>query len=339
MATSDDFAAELKKARLAAGLSQAQLGEKAGLTGSYVCVLELRRKPAPGAEVVRAIAKALAIDEQKLQELAALERTPEPVRQRVMRLVKERGRTRRTRDRLLTTTLFHMTRKPGFLPDLVADALGLPEDRRLLFGRLAHKVKQVPSEQEAESQSNELLKEVTGKERDAFVRALPRLLVDSAGAQRVPSASPDAAEKGEERPWRRVPVFAALPAGDPSISRDSIDSLHLDRRLWAPGSFVLVAADDEAFPRVERGDWILVHPSGPLPSEGSLVVLREGGRTRLRVLHRQGDEIRLDAPRGDSPPLRLAPNRFDPVGVVAWVLKPLAGAPPPRRRDPEADPA
>src|SRR5678815_3017938 len=89
----DDFAAELKRGRVAAGLSQAELGERAGLTGSYVCMLELRRKPAPAPDVVSALAKALHVDEQRMQERAALERTPEPVRQRVVRLVRERLRT------------------------------------------------------------------------------------------------------------------------------------------------------------------------------------------------------------------------------------------------------
>src|SRR5262245_11377666 len=122
MAQEDDFAAALKRGRLAAGISQAELGARAGLSGSYVFVLEARRKPPPSAEVVTAIAKALGLDEAPLQELAALGRAPETVRQRVLRLVRERGRVRRSRDALLTTTLFHMTRKPGFLPDLVADA-------------------------------------------------------------------------------------------------------------------------------------------------------------------------------------------------------------------------
>src|SRR5262245_40089508 len=120
----DDFAAELKRARVAAALPQSALGARAACTASYACMLQLRRKPAPSPEVVAALARALGADEARLQEKAALERTPEPVRQRVLRLVRERMRTRRTRDKLLTTTLFHVAKKPGFRPDVFADALG-----------------------------------------------------------------------------------------------------------------------------------------------------------------------------------------------------------------------
>src|SRR5947208_1908184 len=159
MSPRDDFASEIKRARLAAGISQAELGSRAGLTGSYICVLESRRKPPPSPDLVAAIAKALSMDEGRLQELAALERTPEPVRQRVLRLVRERGRARRSRDTLLTTTLFHMTRRPGFLPDLVADALGLPDDRRLILGKIASRVRDVPTLAEATSRAEDLLEE------------------------------------------------------------------------------------------------------------------------------------------------------------------------------------
>ena len=335
--SSEDFAATLKKARLAAGLSQAELGDRAGLTGSYVCMLELRRKPAPSPDVVDALAKALVTDANRLQEVAALERTPEPVRQRVLRLLRERTRIRRTRDRLLTTTLFHMTRRSALFPDLVADALGLPEDRRLLLGRIAKKVKEVPSLAEAEAQSGDLLREVPSRERDALVRELPRLLTGGAQAERAPMAIPGAAdaERPEERPWRRVAVLRTPPAaGDPFGARDLVDSMHLDRRLWAEGAFVLVADDDDAYPRIESGDWLLVHPTTS-PAEGALVVVRDGARARIRVFHRQADGVRLDSPRSDVPPLRGSLARYPVVGRVAWVFRPLDGPPAPRRRAPD----
>jgi hypothetical protein len=71
-----------------------------------------------------------------------MERTPEPVRQRVIRLVAGLHASPTPRDRLLTTTLFHMTRRPGFLPDHVADMLGLPEDHTCL--QPSRRVRDVP---------------------------------------------------------------------------------------------------------------------------------------------------------------------------------------------------
>ena len=335
----DDFATTIKTARLAANLSQAELGTKAGLTGSYICVLEARRKPPPKEDLVVALARALGIDESRLQELAALERTPEPVRQRVLRLVKERGRSRRSRDTLLASTLFHMTRRPGFLADAVSNMLGLPEDRRLLLGRLAERVKAMPSVQEAASRSSDLLKEVPGKEREALVRALPRLL---GGAAPLPASSPapaiDPAARADERPWQRVPLLEAPPvAGDLATAvRGAIDSFHVDRRFWREGAYFIEAVDDDAYPRVEKGDLLLVHPD-PRPADGTLVLVRDGLRVRARILRRQGSDVRLESPRTDVPPLRMPESRFEPLGVVVWVWRPLAGLPAPRRRDPDRD--
>src|SRR5262245_41315819 len=287
---SDDFAAELKRARVAAGISQADLGDMAGLTGSYVCMLELRRKPAPSADVVKALARALSIDDGRLQDLAALERTPEPVRARPVRLVRERLRTRRTRDRLLTTTIFHATRRPGFRTDLFAEAMGLPEGIRPIFGRIADRVRHVPSAEEAATKSRDLLRELPGREREALVRALPRILgasapvapVDAGAAAAMPLAAPEpstpSAAPAEPRPWRRVPVLRSPPAaGEDARVHDADgadDVFHVDRRLWRPGSYVLVADDDDAWPRVEKGDWLLLDTRA-VPADGDLVVVRD----------------------------------------------------------------
>lgn len=334
----DDFASELKRGRIAAGLSQADLGARAGLTGSYVCMLELRRKPAPAPDVVEKLAVALGLDATRLQERAALERTPEPVRQRIVRLAKDRLRTRRNRDRLLSTTIFHIAKRPGFMPEDVATAMGLPADYRSLFGRLAERVRRAPTESEAERESRDVLRDVPAREREALVQALPRLLGAAAAAvpQRAPDAAPAApspeAEPEERRPWRRVPVLAAAPPpGVAATDVEALDVFHVDRRLWRVGSFVLVADDDDAWPRVERGDWLLVDARA-VPADGDLVVVRHDGRARVRVLKRLAGEVRLDAPRADAPPLRIPEARLSLVGIVRWVFRPLEAPPPPRRR-------
>lgn len=331
----DDFAAALKKARVAAGLSQADLGKRAGLTGSYVCMLELRRKPAPAADVVAAIARALGVKDERLQERAALDRTPEPVRRKVLRLARQRLRSARRRDRLLSTTVFHMARRPGFLPEDVATAMGLAPDYRPLFGRLAERVRRAPSERDAEKQAREVLKAVPPTERDAWVEALPRLLgaavpAPAPAAPAAPTPAPDG------RGWRQVPVLATLPAaGVAPEAAAPVDVLHVDRRLWREGAFVLVADDDDAWPRVEKGDWLLLDPRA-VPSDGDLVVVRHDGRACVRALKHQGPDARLDAPRADVPPLRVPRERLALVGVVRWVFRSFEGPPPRRRRDGDA---
>ncbi len=339
-ASPDDFASELKRGRIAAGLSQADLGARAGLTGSYVCMLELRRKPAPAPDVVEKLADALGLDAARLQERAALERTPEPVRQRIVRLAKDRLRTRRNRDRLLSTTIFHIAKRPGFMSEDVATAMGLPADYRSLFGRLAERVRRAPTEHEAERESRDVLRDVPAREREALVQALPRLLGAAAAAmpQRAPDAGPADAPAApapaveERRPWRRVPVLAsAPPPGVAATDVEAMDVFHVDRRLWRVGAFVLVADDDDAWPRVERGDWLLVDARA-VPADGDLVVVRHDGRARVRVLKRLAGEVRLDAPRADAPPIRIPEARLSLVGIVRWVFRPLEAPPPPRRR-------
>lgn len=333
MRSRDDFASTLKRARLAKGLSQAELGALAGLTGSYICILESRRKPPPSEDLVAALARALEVDEPRLQELAALERTPEPVRRRVLRLVRERVRSRRSRDTLLTSSLFHMTRRPGFLADSVSEMLGLPEDRRRLFGRLTERVKALPSADEARAQSGDLLKEVTGKEREALVHALPQLL---GGAQALPALEPHApgAPVAQERPWRRVPLLATVPSPGSlaAASRVAIDSFHVDRRLWCEGAFFLEAGDDDAYPKIEKGDLLLLHPSTH-PAEGAWVLVHDGPRVRARRLRREGGDARLESPRADVPPMRRPLARLELVGVIVWIWRPLDGLPPARRRN------
>ena len=339
MAPRDDFASTIKAARLALNLSQAELGAKAGLTGSYICILEARRKPPPSENLVGAIARALELDEASLRRSAALERAPEPVRRRVLRLVRERGRSRRSRDSLLATTVFHMTRRPGFLAGMIADALGLPEDRRQMLGRLAERVKTVPSADEAAARSRDLVREIPGRERDELVRALPRLL---GGASPLPAPRPHPAPEPEprpdERPWQRVPVLSSPPAGRDVLAEAHLatDTFHVDRRLWREGAYFVEAADDDAYPRIEQGDLLLVHPV-PDPADGALVVFRDGARVRVRTLRRQGGDVRLEAPRTDTPPLRMPASRFTPLGVVAWIWRPLEGMPTPRRREPDRD--
>src|SRR5262245_25945703 len=109
------FAQALREARQKAGLSQAGLGERAGLTAPYISLLESGRRRPPSPHQVERLARALALDPAPLLEQAALERTPAPIRRRLEGLDKERGKVSRARDRILTTTLFRVSRTPGLL--------------------------------------------------------------------------------------------------------------------------------------------------------------------------------------------------------------------------------
>jgi len=295
------FAAALKRSRQRAGLSQKALAAKIAMTGSYISQLESGARRAPRPKVITRICKALGISERRLQDLAALERSPPPIRKRLERANRERGHVRRTRDRLLVTTLFHMARGPRVV-DPMAAFLGLPPEQRLLAGRLLGRARQVRSLEEVEKDPDDLLAEAGDDERDLLARVLPGVLAGA--APDGPAASSPAR--------RRVPVFA-----DSTRAGAVEDSLELDARLGSATAYFIRVADDEAHPRVEAGDLLLLDPERT-PHGGDTVVVHRDGRDLVRTWHEQGGRIRLDAARPDLPPLRLDIDAFE--GAVVLLL-------------------
>jgi phage repressor protein C with HTH and peptisase S24 domain len=75
------FAQALKTFRVKAGLKQTDLAEKVGVTGSYVCLLEIGKRPPPSDEVAVAMEQVLGLAPRTLVRLAHFARTPEDVRE------------------------------------------------------------------------------------------------------------------------------------------------------------------------------------------------------------------------------------------------------------------
>lgn len=294
------FAAVLKRLRERAGLSQKALAARIEMTGSYISQLESGARRAPRPKVIARLCKALGVAERRLQELAALERSPPPIRKRLERANREQGRVRRSRDRLLVTTLFHMARGPRVI-DPMAEFLDLPPEQRMLAGRLLGRARKVKSLEEAERDTDDLLAEADDKERELLARVLPGVLTGHAPR-----------EGDVDRSRRLVEVHASSTrAGDVE------DRLEIDARLGSPASFFVRIADDEAHPRVEAGDLLLVDPERT-PRGGDTVVVHHDGRDYVRTWHKQGGQVRLDAARPDVPPLRMSVDAFD--GVVVLLL-------------------
>ncbi len=294
------FAAALKRSRERAGLSQKALAAKIEMTGSYISQLESGARRAPRPKVIARLCKALNIAERRLQDLAALERSPPPIRKRLERANRERGKVRRSRDRLLVTTLFHMARGPRVI-DPMSEFLDLPPDQRMLAGRLLGRARKVRSLAEAEAESDDLLAEADDKERELLARVLPGVLTGNAPA----STSKDSSR-------RMVEVFA-----DSTRDGTPEDMIELDARLGSAAAFFVRIADDEAHPRVEAGDLLLVDPERT-PHGGDTVVVRHEKRDLVRTWHQQGGGIRLDATRPDVAPIRMAEDAFE--GAVVLLL-------------------
>lgn len=296
------FALALKRAREKAGLSQKALAAKIEMTGSYISQLESGARRAPRPKVVARLAKALACKEADLQELAGLERTPAPLRKRLERANREQGKVRRSRDRLLVTTLFHMARRPKAI-DPMASFLDLPTEQRLLIGRLVSKARKVKSLAEAERKVDDVLADTGDQEREMLARVLPGVLA----GEPVP--------KGKPR-RRLVGVY-----DDMLRSASPVDEIELDARLGSEDAYFVRVADDEAHPRIEAGDLLLLDPDRK-PHAGDTVIVRHEDRDLLRTWHKQGGRVRLDAMRPDQPPLRVDAGDVE-ARVVLLLLRAL----------------
>lgn len=68
------FGENLRELRVAAGLTQAQIAERIGVSNTYVSALESGRKPAPPHALVESLAACLDIEGETLWRLAREER-------------------------------------------------------------------------------------------------------------------------------------------------------------------------------------------------------------------------------------------------------------------------
>jgi transcriptional regulator with XRE-family HTH domain/SOS-response transcriptional repressor LexA len=307
-----DFAKILREARQKAGLSQAALGERAGLTAPYISLLESGRRRPPSPHQVERLARALALDPAPWLEQAALERTPQPIRRRLEGLDKERGKVSRARDRILTTTLFRVSRTPGLL-----EGMGESPEETGSFGQLMQlltaRLRGVRSAREADDRRAEILARVSPRERDRLIERLPEMLGGTA------EAAPAAADTPTAAPLTVALEVRAGLAADALV----LDVTHVDARWGPSGAFLWRLEGDEGWPRLESGDLLLVDPAAA-PGDGDLVAVRHGGRDLVRTLRRRGDdEVRLEALRPEVAPLRLASGEFRPAGTVTHVLRSL----------------
>ena len=224
------------------------------------------------------------------------------MRKRLERMRRERGRVQRSRDKLLTTTLFHLAQGPRVV-DPLGGFMDLPPGEHEVLGRLLGRFRTVKSVREAEAKSEDLLEGTSAKVRDALVEVLPRALV------------PPTAESPGEAPFVRVPVYeSAIQRSEP------IDAFVLDRRYVAPGAFLWTVRGSDGHPRVEDGDLLLVVPEAPL-EDGAFVVFTEEGAARVGIVRQQGTDAQIAFPRPEIPPLRMKDAALEIVGVIKLIVR------------------
>jgi transcriptional regulator with XRE-family HTH domain len=304
-----DFADLLVAARERAGLTQSQAAQAAGLTPSYLSLIENRKKPPPSDRVCERLAKVLGVPPRQLLEVAHLERAPRTVRQRVRTLDSRLRRERRSRTRILESLLSPVLFQEalGFLEDTfdwIGSAVRRRRLRELLTSLGARRDDRAP-------EIARLVDDLPERDRRLLLETLPRLLSEREKRTGKATGGPP-------------PLLYALPPPGETPA----------------GPFLLAWSEetpDETTGGVHDGDQLLLDP-GTRPAEGDLVVVRAmDGTATLRRLVRTASGLTLprvgharagaEEPLFDEDGMRMHLQAHR-VGTVMEIRRPL------RRRQP-----
>ncbi|MHC5036737.1 MAG: helix-turn-helix domain-containing protein [Planctomycetota bacterium] len=304
--SADDFASTLKAERLRADLTQADLASRSDLTAAYISQLESRKKPPPSDEVIQRIAKALSMKADRLLELAHLEKTPKDVRRKYRlldaRLRRQRKITRTLLDDMLPLTLFNFMRYPGYL-DRASGARSIGKSGHSILAKLRDRIGKVESFREFRKESREAINGLAEDEREALVETLQAMATWEGGVPRGEGAPEDSGAK-------EIPVFDVVP---PSPTADHLDRargfLPVVPSRWKKSRWALAVSDDAMFPKLERGD-LLVLDDAAIARNGDIVALitAEGESMVGRYMKLKG-EIEITPANPNHPPRRFPRGR------------------------------
>lgn len=262
----EDFSAILIAARERLAMTQAQLAIAAGLTPSYLSLLENRKKPPPSDRVCERLAAVLGIPARQLLEVAHLQRSPATVQRNVRALRGKLSRERKSRQRALESLLspFLFPSAPSWLESAVEFLGGSSVRRRRLRDVLTALGRR---HQDRATAVSRLVDELSERDRRLLLEALPKILGERDATGR--SAAPHPPQ-----------LFYALPPAGES-----------------PQVPYLLAWSDDGPPGAElrKGDRLLVDPDAK-PEDGDMLLLRgTDGAARARRLIHAGRRYRLAA--------------------------------------------
>ena len=297
----EDFATLLIAARERLGITQAQLATSAGLTPSYLSLIENRKKPPPSDSVCERLAGVLGIPSRELLEVAHLQRSPTTVQRRVNTLNGKLSRERRARGLVLEWLLspFLSMATPGaFEFDWLPGSSGRNHRLREVLAVLGRR------HQDRAKALSRLVDELPERDRRLLLEALPRILGRRDG--REPGAPPE--------------LFYSLPAPELSPKRP----------------FLLAWAGPPSGGEMREGDLLLVDPT--LRAQAGDIVLFRGpdGGAVARRLQGAGAEYRLAPVEQAAGPAEEAADAVaearkqvarDGVGVVVEIRRPLRRTP------------
>jgi transcriptional regulator with XRE-family HTH domain len=310
-----DFAQYLKEAREAAGLNQSELADEVGLTGSYISVLESRRKPPPSDKVLKRMAKALRKPERELLEVAHLDRTPDDIRKKIRaldrRLSVERKVTSTLLNDLLPSSLWHFGRVKGY-PEYGLEKLRLDKRKKRILAKVIRRIGHLTSRGDFLEESRRVIDTLPAEDRAVLAEVLPELVRDiPEGATTEPAAGSPGADLS-------LPVLSRPPRKGARATPRATGTQPVLPDDHGPRRYFLTAADEDMSPRVEPGDLLLVAPDRR-PEDGSLAVVRVGKRLTVREVHEARDDYLLVAASPAIKTTRAAASAL--VGVVLEIRR------------------
>lgn len=316
-----DFADYLKESREKAGLNQSELALEVGLTGSYISVLESRRKPPPSDTVLRRLANALGRPEEEMLEIAHLDRTPADIREKIRaldrRLKIEQKASRQFLFDLLPSSLWHFWRIRGYQEYGLA-RVRLDGRKKSILRKVLRRIGHLTTRSDFLEESRAAIEALPDEDRAVLLEVIPELVADE--PRREAGAGAAANPAG--------PAFVPVPlVASPPGKRDAkpIRSIPVEAGHSAPDAFWLAARDGDMSPVVLKGDLLLVAPLGN-PEAGDLVLARIAGRWTARWYHPGGgrDRALLTAGSPEVPPAETP--LADLGGVILEIRRRLRGA-------------
>ncbi len=122
-------------------------------------------------------------------------------------------------------------------------------------------------------------------------------------------------------PLRTVPLYGAIPAGDPRQIEESAEGYVSLPENWARGAevFLLRVRGDSMSPYILTGDQVIVRRQDQLP-QGAVGVFRIGEEITLKRFYRERDKVILRGEHPEFPPLILKGREITTMSILGKVI-------------------
>jgi repressor LexA len=120
---------------------------------------------------------------------------------------------------------------------------------------------------------------------------------------------------------RTVPLYGAIPAGDPRQIEETAEAYVSLPETWARGEevFLLRVRGDSMSPYILTGDQVIVRRQDQLP-QGAVGVFRIGEEITLKRFYREKDKVVLKGEHPEFPPLILKGRDLTAMSILGKVI-------------------